>query len=369
MSAVRGVRTMVENAHVIQVPTTLHKYVKDVLWTTKASVDRYLKQGRVTLGNDRVVMTIDDSSRYVVPGHGQVYIDGQETEHPQTALSEEGYGSLSHTTVCLYKPMNVVCEATNNSRKFDRLIEEIKEETCTRKSMHNIGRLDKKTTGLLLCTTDGDLTGALLQSRRLEKIYMAKVPQVDDEVFEEARRRLESGVELEDGPASGSISPCDPPDEAVPKGSNDKLKRLQELYPQKRSCMWVKVQTTYGRNRIVRRMLAHVGLPVRWLHRSKYGPFSLEDLNLTAPGQHRVVSDAELQAYQQCVGDFAKLMRVRLQKLEALEKSIREGNCLIGDMIDGSGLDKWLGENVGPISKRLDALQGPEPHVSDDDEG
>jgi 23S rRNA pseudouridine2605 synthase len=46
------------------------------------------------------------------------------------------------------------------------------------------------------------------------------------------------------------------------------------------------------RNRQLRRMLAAVGLTVKKLHRSKYGPLTLEGLK---PGHWRELSDSELK--------------------------------------------------------------------------
>lgn len=129
--------------------------------------------------------------------------------------------------------------------------------------LHPVGRLDKDSEGLLLLTTDGELTLTLTHPRYgHEKAYRA---WTTGEPGEAELRALEQGVPLEDGPAQAlSARPA-------PGGA---LVTLGE-----------------GRNRQVRRMLEAVGHPVTRLLRYRIGGLWLGDLG---PGEYRELSGRDL---------------------------------------------------------------------------
>ncbi len=115
-----------------------------------------------------------------------------------------------------------------------------------------IGRLDINTTGLLLLTTDGALAHALMHpSQEIAREYICRV---HGEVPDEALERLQSGVELEDGPAHF--------DELAVISRGD-------------SHSWFRIVISEGRNREVRRMWESQGLMVSRLKRTRYGCIEL----------------------------------------------------------------------------------------------
>ena len=112
------------------------------------------------------------------------------------------------------------------------------------------------TEGLLLLTNDGELKRQLeLPSTGVVRSYRARA---FGEITQEQLENLAEGVEIE-GIRYGSI--------------NANLERRTG-----RNC-WIEMSLTEGKNREVRRVLAHLGLQVSRLIRTSYGPLDLEGLD------------------------------------------------------------------------------------------
>jgi 23S rRNA pseudouridine2605 synthase len=58
---------------------------------------------------------------------------------------------------------------------------------------------------------------------------------------------------------------------------------------------WIEMSLTEGKNREVRRVLAHLGLQVSRLIRTAYGPFTIEGME---PGDADEVGGGELEAFR-----------------------------------------------------------------------
>ena len=174
----------------------------------------------------------------------------------------------SRRTVMLHKPTGIVSTLRDERGRPDltRFTERYEER------LFNVGRLDTDTSGLLLLTNDGDLAHVLSHpSFGVEKTYVALV---DGAVQQRTLARLREGVELEDGPIAADRV------RILPGGSGAEA-------------TLVELTLHSGRNRIVRRMLAEVGHPVRELARRSFGPLKLGDL---AAGAVRDLTAAELGA-------------------------------------------------------------------------
>lgn len=132
------------------------------------------------------------------------------------------------------------------------------------------GRLDRDSEGLLLLTNDGGFQARLSDpAARTPKTYFARLPQPADEA---ALIALRGGVTLTDGPTRPALVDLVPPPAwlwpPLPAGDEH----------------WLRLTITEGRNRQVRRMCAHVGLPVLRLVRWSVGAHTVAGL---APGQWR----------------------------------------------------------------------------------
>jgi 23S rRNA pseudouridine2605 synthase len=135
-----------------------------------------------------------------------------------------------------------------------------------------VGRLDFLTEGLLLLTNDGELKRQLeLPRTGVVRTYRARA---FGDVTQEQLEELAEGVTVE-GMHYGSI--------------NANLERRTG-----RNC-WIEMSLTEGKNREVRKVLAHLGLQVSRLIRTAYGPFDLGGLQ---PGDVDEVPQAALGAFR-----------------------------------------------------------------------
>ncbi|MDO4231913.1 MAG: pseudouridine synthase [Lautropia sp.] len=142
------------------------------------------------------------------------------------------------------------------------------------------GRLDADSEGLLLLTDNGALKNAISGHR--SGVFKTYLVQVEGIVTDELARQLASGVMLRDGPTRPArcrgLGQIDEPWPRTPPI------RVRKSVPDS----WLELDIDEGRNRQVRRMTAHVGLPTLRLIRTAIGPWTLDDLQ---PGQYRVIDD------------------------------------------------------------------------------
>jgi 23S rRNA pseudouridine2605 synthase len=138
-----------------------------------------------------------------------------------------------------------------------------------------VGRLDFNTTGLLLLTNDGDLAHKLTHPKfELNKTYILDVRA---EVTDEVLNKLSNGVLLEDGMTAPAKA-------------------------EKINAHCIKLTIHEGRNRQVRRMAEALGLSLKSLHRSNYGPFDLTGVD---PGRWRELRADEVTKIKLLSGTIA----------------------------------------------------------------
>ncbi|WGH80118.1 pseudouridine synthase [Jannaschia ovalis] len=167
------------------------------------------------------------------------------------------------------KPMNVLSQFTDEGR-WPGL-----KHWIDQPGVYAAGRLDRDSEGLLVLTDDGRQQARISAPGGHAKTYYALVEGVPGP---EALAALRGGVTLRDGPTRpAEVELVAPPDWLWPR---DPPVRLRKTVPD----AWLRLVLTEGRNRQVRRMCAHVGLPVLRLIRWSVGDWTLDGL---APGEWR----------------------------------------------------------------------------------
>ena len=148
-----------------------------------------------------------------------------------------------------------------------------------------IGRLDEHSEGLLLLTTDGQVS-AQVRSKHVEKEYYAQVDGlITDAAVEQLRQGLEIGLRTE----KYQTLPCavrrlDAVPALPPRGRNIRSDRHGPT-------SWISLTLTEGKFRQVRKMTAAAGFPTLRLVRVRVGDIWLGDL---ATGEARELPAALL---------------------------------------------------------------------------
>jgi 23S rRNA pseudouridine2605 synthase len=221
----------------------LNAYLARAGVASRRGADELIKAGRVTVNGE--------------PGQLNTFVqrgDRVEVDGKPVAAQKLAY-------VLLHKPAGTVTTARDPQGRPT-----VVELVVVPERVVPVGRLDADTTGALLLTNDGPLAHRLAHPRYgVEKVYEA---EVEGEPSPDAIRRLEEGVDLDDGRTA--------PAHARLVGASTVELTLHE-----------------GRKHQVKRMCAAVGHPVRGLHRSRYAGLTLEGLE---PGAWRELEPSEVEA-------------------------------------------------------------------------
>ena len=165
--------------------------------------------------------------------------------------------------VLLNKPKDFI--TTTDDPMERKTVMKLVENACEER-IFPVGRLDRNTTGLLLFTNDGELTAKLSHpSNEVKKIYQVTL---DMPLTQNHEVEILAGLTLDDGDV--------------------KVDDMQVL-SKDRTILGLEIHV--GRNRIVRRLFAHLGYEVVALDRVMYAGLDKKDLKR---GHYRFLTEQEV---------------------------------------------------------------------------
>ena len=211
---------------------------------------------------------------------GRIALHGEKVTTPATLLDDVTGLTVDGRPVRpakatrlfrFYKPQGTITAAHDSKGRatiYDRLPKGLPR-------LMPVGRLDFMTEGLLLLTNDGELKRQLeLPRTGVVRTYRARSFGA---VTQAQLEKLAEGITIE-GVRYGSI--------------NANLERRTGRNA------WIEMSLTEGKNREVRRVLAHLGLQVSRLIRTAYGPFTLDGLESGAVDE---IDPDELDAFRRAL--------------------------------------------------------------------
>lgn len=186
-----------------------------------------------------------------------------------------------HQHYILYKPFGYLSQFQNNSkrRKNKKLLGELYE---FRTGTMSIGRLDEDSEGLLLLTTNGKASHAILTNKYEKEYYV----QVDGIITVEAVETLKKGVSISIDGTAYLTKPCKAKLIDIPE-LPERAKKIRDERHGPTS--WVSITLREGKFRQVRKMTAAVSFPTLRLVRIRIGNIHLHTLQ---PGE--VIEERDL---------------------------------------------------------------------------
>ena len=228
-------------------PVRLNKYLSNAGICSRREADNYIEAGLITVNG--VIVT--ELGTKVVPA------DDIRFNNERVSPERKVY-------VLLNKPKDCVTTVDDPQERKTVL-------DCLRgigkERIYPVGRLDRNTTGVLLLTNDGDMAAKLTHPKFMKKkIYHVTC---DKNVAMSDMDLLVNGIELEDGPVYA-----------------DEVSYVNDA---DRSQIGIEIHS--GKNRIVRRMLEHLGYRVNKLDRVLFAGLTKKNLRR---GDWRYLTDKEI---------------------------------------------------------------------------
>lgn len=227
--------------------TSLNKYISDSGFCSRREADKYIEQCRVTINGK------DAHKGNRVKEGDTVAIDGEPIKKKKpTAIY-----------LALNKPKGITC--TTDLKDKTNIIDFVNFKT----RIFPIGRLDKRSEGLIFLTNDGDIVNKILRAgNKHEKEYIVTV---DKPINIDFINKMRNGVRI-----LGTVT--------------------QKCFVKQEGDNRFKIILTQGLNRQIRRMCEALGYNVTSLKRVRIMNMTLKDL---PTGKWRYFTPAEIESINQ----------------------------------------------------------------------
>ena len=228
----------------------LQKILADAGIASRRAAERLILEGKVRV-DTQIVRQLGTKAD---PDHQEVAVDGQPVRGRRKVY------------IALNKPVGFLC--TSKDPEARRIVHDLLPREWS--NLHNVGRLDRDSEGLLFLTNDGTFSLQLTHPRYgIRKRYFAVVK---GRVTEAQLKRFTTGIE-DDG---------------------ELLKAEQaRLLSANNTRSSIELELAEGKNREVRRLFEALGHEVEQLVRTQIGPIRLGELPV---GKWRMLSQAELKS-------------------------------------------------------------------------
>ena len=231
----------------------LQKLIASAGIASRRHAEQLITSGKVTV-NGKAITILGAKAD---PGRDRIKVNGR--------LINPRLDRQDHVYVLLNKPKGYLTSMSDPENR--PLVTDLIPKALGR--LHPVGRLDFNTEGLLLMTTDGELTNVITAAKNeIAKIYKVKVKGLPGE---KAVERLRRGVVIGEGERTARAE----------------VRKLRES----RSNAWFEVKLSEGRNQQVRRMFDAIGHSVVKLTRAQIGPLQIGALKV---GQWRYLTPREV---------------------------------------------------------------------------
>jgi len=232
---------------------SINKYISDTGFCSRREADKYIDQGRVTI-NDNLAL----KGNRVQEGD-VVEIDGEPLKKKKATIY-----------IALNKPKGITC--TTDQKDKTNIVDYVNFSS----RIFPIGRLDKRSEGLIFLTNDGDIVNKILRAgNKHEKEYMVTV---DKPITIEFIKAMRNGVRI-----LGTTT--------------------QKCFVQQEGPMRFRIILVQGLNRQIRRMCEALGYNVETLKRTRIMNMTLKGIET---GHWRYFTKDEISNMNQMVATSSK---------------------------------------------------------------
>lgn len=209
----------------------LAKFISDCGIASRRRAEDLIKSGAVSVDGNVINTPV-----FFVNGNEKIFVNGHQIRANNNDIKLYMFNKPINT-------MTTACDPMGRKTIYDVLDKKYK-------NLKYIGRLDYKTTGVLLMTNNGDFARQMsLPKNHIERTYIATV----DKYSKRGLDAIRSGVTID--------------------GIHYRPMKIKEIDEHN-----LQITVDEGKKNEIRIVLKHIGSPVKYLHRISYGEIKLGNL-------------------------------------------------------------------------------------------